>query len=482
METTPFSNLDNMKILLINPPFGQEYSVGGSKSIKRVLNIVQPLGLAYLAAVLLKENYLVSIIDCTAGISTKSLLKNVSEEKPDLIGITATTPSFGSAESVAKQIRQILPKTIIIIGGAHITAMPESILSSDAFNIGILGEAEETLLKLVRHIEGYGLKNIEAVKGIVFKSGSELIHTGRRNFIKRLDDLPFPARELLPPLKKYHPTPASYRYLPYATLITSRGCPCQCAFCDRAIFGNIARLRSAANVLDEIEELINKYKVKEIRFFDDTLTIDKNRVYEICEGLQKRKINIHWTCLTGVKFVTEDLLKTMKQAGCWQVLYGFESGDQETLKRLKKGATLEDNIRAVEMSKKAGINIRGEFIVGAPGETLQSMKRTVQFAIDMKLDYAVFNKFVPFPGTEFYKNLINEGYNFNFKKACSIFDHSALLYVPNGMNEADYKKFLDTSLKKFYLRPSYIFKRLVSIRTWAELKGQMDGFFSISGL
>lgn len=467
-----------MKILLINPPFEEEYSVGESRSIKNVLNITQLLGLPYLAAALLKERFLVKIIDCTVGISFKTLFKMALEEEPDLVGITSTTPAFESAKYVAKGIRQVLPEAVIAIGGTHITAAPED-LKNSFFDIGVLGEAEQTLLELVHHIDGYGLKGLEKIKGIVYKSGGELIYTGKRDFIQDLDSLPFPARYLLPPFKSYHPTPASYRHLPLGVLMTGRGCPCRCTFCDRSIFGNITRLRSANNVLDEVEELIYKYSAKEIRFFDDTFTIDKKRTYQICEGIHKRKIKVSWTCLTGVNFVSEDLLKTMKDAGCWQVLYGFESGDSEMLKRLKKGNTLETNIKAVQWSKKAGLSIRGDFIVGTPGDTLESMEKTVKFAIDMKLDYAHFNKFVPLPGTELYRRLIDQGYKFDFKRPCSILDHSALLYVPEGISKSDYRKFLDTAFKRFYLRPEYILKRLMSIRTWNEFKGQFSGFISI---
>ncbi len=471
-----------MKILLINPPFEEKHSVGGSRSIRRVLNIIPPLGLAYLAAVLEKEKFPVKIIDCTIGISYKQLFEAILEENPDVVGVTATTPSFVSAAVIAKKIKEILPKTIIIIGGAHVTAMPEETLKTGYFDSGVLGEAEETFLELIRHIGSYKLKGLEKVKGIIFKDDGNIVNTDRREFIQDLDKLPLPARHLLPPFKKYHPTPASYRGLPLGILITSRGCPCQCTFCDRAVFGNITRLRGTESVLGEVEELIFRYGAREIRFFDDVFTLDMERTYQICDGFLKRKFNIPWTCLTGVNFVTKDLLKTMKLAGCWQVLFGLESGNPQILKLLNKGNTLEQNIRAIRWAQEAGLSVRGDFIFGIPGDSLETMKGTLRFAIDTELDYAHFNKFIPFPGTECYRMLIKQGYKFDFTQPCSIVDHSALVYMPEGISNSEYKKFLDLAHKKFYLRPSYILKRLKSIRRWDELIGQFNGLLAIMGL
>lgn len=259
--------------------------------------------------------------------------------------------------------------------------------------------------------------------------------------------------------------------------MTSRGCPSKCTFCDRKIFGERCRMRSVANIFEEIEEVVSKYGVKEIRFFDDTFTLDKKRVYEICDEFDKRKFKLIWSCLTKTACVDGPLLKRMKQAGCWQVLYGFESGDDRILKLLKKGNTVELNKRAVRLTKEAGIEVRGDFIVGTPGETWESLERTVRFAIDADLDYAHFNKFTPFPGTELYQKLKQE-HSFDFSKS-TIFDHTEIHYVNEGMTKEEFSQFLDKANKRFYLRWKYIFKRLFSIRTFHQLRCQIDGFFAI---
>ena len=471
-----------MKILLINPPFSKEYSVGSSRSIRYVLNITPPLGLAYLAATLEKNGFYVKIIDCTVGISYKELFKQLIEIKPDVIGVTATTANLETAKFVAKKIKEFLPYAILIIGGAHLTAMPYETMKLGYFDIGVLGEGEVTFLELVNHIQNIGFQKLECVNGLIYKKDGIISRTPEREFIKNLDDLPRPARHLLPPLSKYRPTPASYRRLPLGIIITSRGCPYRCTFCDRSVFGNIYRQRSAEDVLNELEEVVYKYGAKEIRFFDDVFTLDRERTLKICEGFRKRKLKIPWTCLTAVSTVNKELLKEMKSAGCWQVLYGLESGDSNMLRLLKKGNTVEQNIQAVKWAKEGGLSVRADFIVGTPGETMESLNKTLRFAIDMDLDYAHFNKFVPFPGTELYGFLTSNGYNFNFSQGCSILDHSALLYVPSGVTKNEYRKFLDSAFKKFYLRPNYIIKRLLSIRTKDELLGQLRGLFAIAGL
>jgi len=309
-----------MNILLINPPFEDEYSVGSSKSIKYVLNVIPPLGLAYLAAALKKGGFSVRIID---GFVEDINIPEIISSQPDIIGLTATTPTFNSALFIAKQIKESLPSAVIVLGGAYITATPLEAMATGDFDIGVIGEGEETLVELVKavgteHCSVPTKTDLRSIEGLIFREGEDLITTSKREAIKDLDNILFPARNLLPPLSCYRPTPASYRRLPLGVMITSRGCPQQCAFCDRAVFGNSYRKRSPENVLGEAEELVYKYGAREIRFFDDCFTLDKNRTVKICQGLRKIKPKLPWTCLTTVGSVTKELLKEMRASGCWQ--------------------------------------------------------------------------------------------------------------------------------------------------------------------
>lgn len=473
---------EHLNILLINPPFDLEESVGDSSSIRFVLNITPPLGLAYLGAVLERDGHEVRIVDYTARYPYPPLPEIIKEFPPDLIGLTATTPSFESTCRMAKELRALTPSTPLILGGAHVTCSPKSAMESGLFEVGVIGEGEDTIVELTEYLEDGHFTELDRIPGIAYREGENFRQTAPRPYIQDLDSLPFPAYHLLPPLSNYHPTPASYRRLPVGILMTSRGCPFHCTFCDRSIFGNTTRFHSTERVLAEVEWMIRKLGAKEIRFFDDTFTLKRDRTAKICAGLNTRKLKIPWTCLTAVKAVTPKLLRTMKSAGCWQVLFGLESGDNRMLELLGKGNSVEANRQAVIWAHQAGLEIRGDFIVGTPGETMESLEKTLEFTLESGLDYAHFNKFTPFPGTELYRRLVANGYTFDFTQGCSILDHGALLFVPKSLDREEYRRWLDRAFKKFYLRPSHIFKRLIAIRTWPQLKGQARGAFAIVGL
>lgn len=471
-----------MNILLINPPFDPEESVGESRSVRFVLNITPPLGLAYLGAVLERAGHRVKIVDYTAHFSYPTIPNLLKDFPPALIGLTATTPSFESARRMAVELRRLAPEVPLILGGAHITCTPEAVLTDGLFAAGVIGEGEETMVELADHLVSGNFRDLETVEGLVYPEEGRLLRTPPRAFIAGLDALPFPAYSLLPPLKHYHPTPASYRKLPVGILMTSRGCPFKCTFCDRSIFGNTTRFHNPGRVLDEVEWMLGKLEAREIRFFDDTFTLRKDRIREICAGIRDRKLKFPWTCLTAVKTVTPKLLKEMKAAGCWQVLYGLESGDARMLKLLGKGNTVEENRNAVRWAKEAGLEVRGDFIVGTPGETLESLEKTLKFTLETGLDYAHFNKFTPFPGTALYRQLAAEGYSLDFTKGCSILDHGALLFVPESLDRKEYRRWLDRAFKKFYLRPAHVLKRLLAVRTFTQFRGQVRGALAIAGL
>jgi len=472
-----------MKTILIHPPFGFEELAGNTASMKSVMNIIPPLGICYIAAVLEENGKEVEIIDCTpVDTSHQELLYELERKKPDIVGISSTTPAFESTLKTAGMVRAALPDAIVVIGGVHVTALPEETLSCGLFDVGVLGEGEVTFLELVNHLESKKLKDLSKVMGIAYRKNNRVVITEKRDFIKDLDSLPLPARHLLPSLEKYHPTPASYRRLPHADLMTSRGCPSLCTFCDRAVFGCSYRGRSAENVMDEVEELIRKYRVRDIKFFDDTFTLDRRRLDRICELFHERGIDIPWSCLTKVNYVTKEMLEKMRKAGCWQVLYGIESGDPHMLKILKKGTTVEQNEQAIRWAQQVGLNVRADFIMGTPGDALESMEKTLQFAMRLNPDFAHFNKFTPYPGTEIYHNLVAQGYCFDFTKACSQLDHSIIMYCPKGVDPVDYRNFIDMAYRRYYLRPAYILRQLKQIRSFEDIRRMWKGFFAIVGL
>ena len=466
-----------MRILLVDPPYRLEEAGGKRQIFGQVINKIPSLGLGYLAAVAEKEKHTVKIIDCNLGIDDKYLINVAREFNPKIIGITATTPVFRNAIRAGSILRNILPEAVLICGGAHPSADPQDALGAGVFDFLVLGEGEDTFLELIYYIENKSKIEPEDIKGIAFLRNAKIFITQKRPSIADLDSLPFPARYLFYPLSAYRPTPASYRKLPLGIIMTSRGCPSQCSFCDREVFGEKFRQRSVDNVMAEIEELLNRYGAREIRFFDDSFTVDPVFVEDLCSKI--RKIRIPWTCLTKVTAVNLGMLKMMHEAGCWQVLFGLESGDSFVLSNLSKGNTVERNKEAVCWAKKAGLSVRADFLVGSPWETKESFKRTVQFAKSLSLDFAHFNKFVPFPGTSIYKELASKGHKFYFNDGAYINNHSDFMYLPNAFEKNEYERLLNKAYKEFYLRPGYLLQRILSVRTIAEFFGQVQGLVSI---
>jgi radical SAM superfamily enzyme YgiQ (UPF0313 family) len=403
-------------------------------------------------------------------------------DKPAIIGITATTPTIESAREVAEIARATFPGSLIVIGGVHVTSQPEETLQSDHFDAGILGEGEYTLLELVQRFEHEGAACFREIRGLAYKAAGKVIVNQRRPLIQDLDELPMPARHLLPPLTAYHPTPASYRRLPVGVLMSSRGCPYSCTFCDRAVFGVSYRMRSVDLILDEMEELIYTYGAREIRFFDDTITVNRRKLFELVDKMKERGMRIPWTALSRVDAITPVVLEKMKEGGCWQILIGVESGDDRMLRIMNKGTTVEQNSKAVKLMNAHGMGVRADFLLGVPGETRETLQKTLDFALEHDLDYACFNKFVPFPSLELTQELVKKGYRFDLSKGSSILDiASDAIFVPDTLDEAEYREFLKTVHKRFYLRPSYILKHLFRIKTFDQFKGQVQGFFAIRG-
>jgi anaerobic magnesium-protoporphyrin IX monomethyl ester cyclase len=467
-----------MKVMLVNPPFGLGDLVGKSKSMKIVMNVIQPLGLGYLAAVLEREGYEVRIEDSQClDLDHSKLLNEVRRYSPDIVGITATTPTFGSSLLTAQMLKENLPNVPTLIGGAHVSAVPKETMTYGCFDVGVIGEGEYTTLELVKHIEKNGLDRLGEIPGIAFMNKGQFCLTEHRPFIKNLDELPFPARHLLPPLHMYHPAPTSYKRLPNGHLLSARGCAgARCVFCDRGGFGFSVRFRSVENVFAEIEELVNVYGAKDLKIYDDTFTLDKKRVLRICEEFKKRKIDVPWCCLARTNTVNREILRAMKDAGCWEVLFGLESMDQNVLSGLMKYTTVEQNIEAVKLCHEVGISVRANFIVGSPFDSLETMESDLEGAIKLNMDFAHFNQFEPYPGSEIYQKLVDQGLKFDFIHWESHHDlKGKFRYIPEGIGEEEYREWMVKAHKRYYLRPRYILRQMSHIRSTEDVGRLWDG-------
>ena len=366
-----------------------------------------PLGVAYIAAVLEERGDEVRIIDFSPYESNVDWRRILRTEMrffhPTLVGISALSSMFNDALKIAHFIRSIEKNTSIVMGGPHASALPAEVLAHPEVDIVVRGEGEETIQDLVSAIE-YGVK-LERVRGISFLNDGKIFHSPDRPFIKNLDNLPFPARHLLQ-MDKYDMTIAGKR----ATIImSSRGCPFNCIYCFKGVFGNTYRERSAKNIIAEIEAVIEDYGIKAFLFHDDTFTVNKKRVLDFCNLVKEKGLDINWRCTTRVNTVTLDLLKRMKEAGCHNVSFGVESGDARILKLIKKNITLPQVRNAFKWAKTAGLSTTAYFMIGLPWDTSETVLRTIEFAKELDADATQFALTTPFPGTELWRLAEEEG-------------------------------------------------------------------------
>jgi len=412
-----------------------------------------PLGLAYLASVLEVEGQRVKIIDCpTLNYDMRSLEKEVKGFKPDVVGITSTTSTIYDAYKVAELIKEINSKAKVVIGGPHVSFTAKETLKECPFiDIVVRGEGEITTKELMLHLEK-GL-SLEEVKGISFRKNGKIVETEDRPFIKNLDKLPFPAYHLLP-MDKYKV--GKHRF---ANTITSRGCPFSCIFCSSSeLCGRVWRARSPENVVEELKVLKSEYDVSEIEFLDDTFTLNSRRVEKICDLMIKENLNLSWSASSRVNTITQRLADIMKKAGCHTIYLGIESGSQKILDLIQKGISVIQAEKAVQIVKRADINALGSFIIGVPGETAKSIKKTIRFAKRLNLNFVQFSICTPYPGTRLYKIAKEKGLILTQDwSKYTILD--PVMKTP-GILGKELKKWLMRAYLSFYLRPKFLFEQI----------------------
>ena len=424
--------------------------------------VVPPLGLAYLASGVERDGHDVKIIDAFAeGLTWDHFTEEIKKAKADLIGIGGMTPTI---DNTLRTIKICRPYTrYIVMGGPHLSVHKQEFFREcPDLDFGIAGEGEESFRELVgRLADG---RDPWTVPGIV---GPETFRPPGSS-IQDLDELPFPARYLLPN--------SVYRYALWpgkkvTTMITSRGCPYRCIFCDKSIFGSRWRARSAKNVLDEMEQIVKDLRIQSIIIYDDLFTLDKRRVQEICEGILDRGLRFEWKCEGRVDRVDAEMLRWMKKAGCSLIAYGVESGNEIGLEYLRKGITLPQIRRAFEWTRKAEIRPMAYFILGIPVETFEQGLRTIELAKELSPDYAQFSILSPYPGTRLYEEAQEKGW-YAEVEANNPFDKDQkrpVLLSGNWSAEA-LKEILRLAHRKFYFRPSYILKRLREIRDFRQMR------------
>lgn len=436
---------------------------------------VPPQPLIYLGAYLRQQNIKCSLLDANAlGLDIDETVRRITQEDPEYVGITSPTMLISTSAMLCSKIKQKNPDIVTIVGGPHISAEPQKTMSLyKDIDIGVLGEGEITLNELLP-----ALKNKEAlalVKGIIYRQNGSLTVTGKRPFIEDLDTLPLPAWDMLPDLMKwYQQSSARIDRLPNISLISSRGCPFQCIFCARNVFGNVTRKNSAGYLIRTIKHLIAEYKIKSISFEDENFVIYKDRLKEFCRLMIDEKLDITWDCASNIRAVDFDTLKLMKSAGCWQINFGIESGSQRILDFIKKNVTLQEIKTALTMTKNAGILTKGYFIIGHPTEDASSIEETIRFIKGIDLDIFQMSYMVPFPGTDLYRMAERYG---EFKNSWDSMNIWMPLFAPNGLTRQELTRGSKRAYRAFYFRPRPIFNYFKRLFRFGEFtKFFSDGF------
>jgi anaerobic magnesium-protoporphyrin IX monomethyl ester cyclase len=415
-----------MKILLINPP--QTFFPGSDLPSANL-----PLGLLYIAAVLDEAGYKPEILDTfvadlpfrkigdvtEVGMPYEKIKEEILKRKPDIVGIANPfTCQVDHAIKVADIVKEVDPNILTVVGGPHVTVVPVEFLK-DTKNVDIvaIGEGEQTMLDIVRFYDGK--KKIDDVMGIAHRMNGTVTLNSPRPFNENLDELPYPAYHLVDMEQYLSPKTIEYRSFQSRALsmITSRGCPFNCSFCSVHLhMGKTFRAHSVDYVIDHIEYVVKKYRIKTIYFEDDNLTFDIKRFEAICDKIIEKDIKFQWETPNGVRadYLTLDLLKKMKKTGCQSVFVGIESGDQHVLDNIiGKSLKLKNVIKFAEMCKKIGLKTGAFYIIGFPGETKKTMRKTAMFALMMKRKYDVGMHLLfatPSYGTRLYEECKKKGY------------------------------------------------------------------------
>ncbi len=452
-----------MKLLLINPPLSRKEQ--RNPVVANLFSNAMPLGILYIAAFCLERGLEVKVIDSPAErLLLDDVMARVKKYSPDIIGITTTTPVFHRAVEIAETIKKWAPKLPIIVGGPHINAAPVSSMLHECFDIGCIGEGEETFYELAVALDH--CQSPDTVRGLILRHPCGGVRfTPPRIPLDDIDVIPFPARHLVN-TKLYTSLPTDVQLLPKFTQLATRGCPFRCTFCDHASEGETYRTPSPKYMVDEMELLAKEFGAREIAFVGSTFTAKRSQAEEMCEMILERKLNLKWTCSTRVDVVNEDLLRLMKKAGCWSIRFGVESGNQKILNFIKKGITKEQVTKAINLCDKVGIHTKAFFMVGHPMETRETIEETIDFACSLPLTDITVQINTPLPNTHQYAQARHYGTmptvdysNYSFFDA---------VFVPKGLTREDLLYYHKKFYRSFFWRPVTIkrqLKKLTHINT-----------------
>ena len=439
-----------MRVTLVHPA-GSNW-IPGRKDVTVAANRMVPTGLLCIAAYLEKFGHKAEIYDCLGPDAPESLRDRVSgilRTAPEMVGFSTTTSAFLDAVETAECIKAERPDLKVVFGGVHVSSLGAELLEKYlCIDYLVLGEGEVTLTELA---DG---NSPESISGLAWRNGAECFQNPERIKIEDLDTLPFPAYEKIPAFPhKYRLPPFSYERIPGASISTSRGCVYQCHYCDRSVFKRGFRYNSAEYTYEHFKWLRNRFGVRHVNIYDDLFTLNRDRVMALCEKLSRDPLGMQFNCAVRIGHTDDELLSTLKEAGCMMVSIGVESGDPALLKTLKAGVTLEQVRETVADIQRHKLRAKGLFMAGVIGETPESLQRTSDFILSLGLDDMNLSKFTPFPGAPCYPDIRRHGtLNEDWRQMNAL----NFVFVPSGF---DTKEKLDNlyniHVKRFYSSPEW---------------------------
>lgn len=444
--------------LLVSPP--ERQVVKDNKKWMGQEGQFQPLGISYIASVLRHRGIAVNILDARSlHLTIEETAQKVAEQKPAFCGINVVTAQYRTVLMLVERIKALCPQTRVILGGPHIHYEHLKAIQKPEVDFVVRGEGEFAALELLQVVTGGG--DLRQVQGLTFRDAKgQTVVNPDREFCRNLDDIPFPARDLLP-MEIYNAPISLGGGKPFTSMLATRGCPFKCHYCSETAMWGHQRRRSVDNILDEMEQVIADFGVKYISFVDDLLLVNQKWAIELCRGMRQRGIRVDWECTGRIPYMTEELLREMKKSNCKCVIFGIEFGSQRLLDLVERGYSIKQVEENIALTNKVGIPAKGLFMMGYPTETREDVEATIALAKRLPLDYVTASVVVPLPGTKLYEFAVEKG----LLQPTNWEEHD-VLQLQNEMirlEDLTLEEVLDYSMELYnqvLLQPSYILRML----------------------
>lgn len=471
--------LDSSRILLVHP-LGCKPDAAG-RDIARAANIMPPLGLASIAAYLKRKGIDARIVDCYAKPDSERLIEeHLRHERPAFIGFSCATANFSGGLRIALKAKDVLPRIKVVFGGHHVSALKVRTLEEfPAIDFGVVGEGEQTLSELVES-KGEGPSSVE---GLLYRNPrGEVLFSGNRRDTLDLDALPFPAYEKLDGYPGAYKLPIfNYPSTPNSSCISSRGCPYQCTYCDRSVFPTGYRYNSAEYLYEHFRYLKDRFGIRHVNLYDDQFTLHRKRVEDFARRMIDHPPGMTFNCAARAEHIDYDILRQMKAAGCWMISLGIETGDEELLGQHRRNADLKMVAEKVRLIKKAGIRVKGLMMVGLPGETEQSIRKSMEYVFSLPIDDINVSKFTPFPGSLLYGTIRELG---TFDEDWEKMDCMHFQFVPRGMTKEALEGLFTLFYKTHFMRPKVLLQYLTmawrSPDSWVRFLSNLVDFLKFA--